>query len=136
MKISTNKPSTSTPATQCDHPSSEEILEFTKQMIGGLAPYLSFGVAQHEAWLKAAIIGATPDFERCVRTATRHVHNADPTEEAAAVIHAGMLYVAARKAGIGPADAGWTVEQAMRVCLPELTEPAAEPPKDEPETDY
>jgi hypothetical protein len=131
MKISTNKPSTSTPATQCDYPSPEECLEFTMQLLGGLAPYLSFGVAQHEAWLKAAIIGATPDFERCVRTARRQVQDTDSGKEAAAVIHAGMLYVAARKAGIGPADAGWTVDQAMRICLPE-----AEPWKDEPETDY
>ena len=130
MKISNPHQSSSGSALQMEDHSPEEILESTKQMIGGLAPYLCFGVAQHEAWIKAAIIGATPDFERCVRTATRHVHNADPTEEAAAVIHAGMLFVAALKAGIDPADAGSIVDEALRMFLP------AELLQGEPLADY
>jgi hypothetical protein len=108
----------------------EEIYESTKQMIGGLAPYLCFGVAQHEAWLKAAIIGATPDDERCVRMATRRLRETDPTTEAVAVIHTGLLFVAALKAGIDPADAGTIVDHALGSFLP------AEAPVSEPAADY
>jgi hypothetical protein len=131
MKISTTHPSSPTAATQRDEPTPEEILEATKQMIGGLAPYLCFGVAQHEAWLKAAIIGATPDHERCVRMATRRLKETDPTHEAASVIHAGMLYIAALKAGVHPGDAGIIVDQAMRMFLP-----AEVPLQGEPAPDY
>ena len=119
MKIHTTTPCNHSSDGQGEPAAPEEILEVTKRMIGGLAPYLCFGVAQHEAWLKAAMIGATPDHGRCARNAETHLRKTDPTLEAAAVIHAGMLYVAARKAGMGPADAGWTIDQAMRMFLPE-----------------
>lgn len=69
------------------------------------------------------MIGGTPDQGRCIRNAETHLRKTDPTLEAAAVIHAGMLYVAARKAGMGPADAGWTIDQAMRMVLPEEEAP-------------
>lgn len=131
MKISTTHPSSPTAAARGDEPTPEEIFESTKQMIGGLAPYLCFGVAQHEAWLKAAIIGASPDHERCVRMATRRLKEIDPTMEAVSVIHAGLLFVAALKAGIDPGDAGIIVDQAMRMFLP-----ADEPLQGEPPTDY
>ena len=131
MKISNPTPSTTRPANQHDEPTPEEILETTKQVTGAIAPYLCFGVAQHEAWLKAAMIGATPDHDRCVRIAENHLRKTDPSREAAEVIHAGMLYVAARKAGISPADAGWTIDQAMRMFLPE-----EDAPVDESATDY
>ena len=73
-----NHPSNNTPASQANHATPDEILDLTKRMLGGLAPYLCFGVAQHEAWLKASMIGATPDHDRCVRLATRHVGAVDP----------------------------------------------------------
>ena len=130
MKISNPHPTT--PATQCDYPTPEQILESTKEMIGGLAPYLCFGVAQHEAWLKAAIIGATPDHDRCVRMAERRLKETDPTKEAVSVIHAGLLFVAALKAGVHPGDAGIIVEKAMRMFLPAETPR----PKESPTTDY
>lgn len=98
-----------------------DILEITKQTLGGIAPYLCFGVAQHEAWLKAVLAGARPDLDRCIRAATRHVQNSDSTDEAAAVVHAGMLFVAALRAGIDPTDAGRLVEDAIRPMLPEMT---------------
>jgi hypothetical protein len=97
--------------------------------IGETMP-VCFGVAQHEAWLKAAIIGATPDHERCVRMATRHLKETDPTHEAVTVIHAGLLFVAALKAGIDPDDAGYIVDHALRIFLP------AEALVGEPATDY
>jgi hypothetical protein len=49
MKISNPTPSTTRPANQHDEPTPEEILETTKQVTGAIAPYLCFGVAQHEA---------------------------------------------------------------------------------------
>ena len=131
MRISNTTPCNHSSDGQEEPATPDEILEVTKRMIGGLAPYLCFGVAQHEAWLKAAMIGATPDHDRCVRIAETHLRKTDPTREAAAVIHAGMLYVAARKAGMGPADAGWTIDQAMQMVLPE-----EESPEGEPATDY
>ena len=130
MKISTPHPFNSSSNGQGEPATPEEILESTKQMIGGLAPYLCFGVAQHEAWLKAAIIGATPDHERCVRTATRRLKESDSTTEAVSVIHAGLLFVAALKAGINPADAGSIVDHALCMFLP------ADALAGEPATDY
>ena len=130
MRISNTHPSNPSSNGQGEPATPEEINESTKQMIGGLAPYLCFGVAQHEAWLKAAIIGATPDHERCVRMATRRLEDTDPTMEAVSVIHAGSLFVAALKAGIDPADAGSIVDHALRIFLP------AEALAGEPATDY
>lgn len=118
MKISTTHPINHSPDGQAEPATPEEILESTKHMIGGLAPYLCFGVAQHEAWLRASIIGASPDHERCVRMAMRRLKETDPTTEAVTVIHAGLLFVAALKAGIDPADAGSIVDHALRVFLP------------------
>jgi hypothetical protein len=130
MKISNIHPANHFTVGQGKPAAPGEILQSTKQMIGGLASYLCFGVAQHEAWLKAAIIGATPDHERCVRMATRRLKETDPTAEAVSVIHAGLLFVAALKAGIDPADAGSIVDHALRIFLP------AEALEGEPPTDY
>lgn len=85
----------------------------TKQMLGGLAPFLSFGVAQHEAWLKAGLSGATLDRDIPVRRASGHVTTADSAMEAVAVVHAGMLLLAALKAGIDPGDAGRMVAEVL-----------------------
>ncbi|MCF7676092.1 MAG: hypothetical protein K9N23_22865 [Akkermansiaceae bacterium] len=131
MRISNTHPSNHSSDGQSEPATPKEIIEVTKRTIGGLAPYLCFGVAQHEAWLKAAMIGATPDHDRCVRMAEHHLRKTDPAQEAVMVIHAGMLYVAACKAGMSPGDIGWTIEQAMRMFLPE-----EEAPEDEPATDY
>jgi hypothetical protein len=130
MRISNSHPSNPSSNSQGEPATPEEIDESTKQMIGGLAPYLCFGVAQHEAWLKAAIIGATPDHERCVRMATRRLKETDQSTEAVSVIHAGLLFVAALKAGIDTAEAGRIVDHALRMFLP------AEALVGEPATDY
>ena len=130
MRISNTHPSNPSSNGQGEPATPEEINESTKQMIGGLAPYLCFGVAQHEAWLKAAIIGAPPDHERCVRMATRRLKETDQSTEAVSVIHAGLLFIAALKAGIDPAEAGRIVDHALRMFLP------AEALVGEAETDY
>lgn len=94
------------PAIQPEDFSIDETVSLTAQMLGGLAPYLSYGVAQHEAMLKAHFIGGVPDKERAMRAAARHVGNVDPTNEAVAAVHSGMMLVAALKSGVHPADAG------------------------------
>jgi hypothetical protein len=123
---------TSATAPQWEDLNPEEIFETTKQMIGNLAPYLCFGVAQHEAWIKTAAIGATPDHDRCVRLAERHLKETDPIKEAVAVIHAGLLLIGALKAGVHPGDAGILVAEAMSLCLP--VEPAS--PQKPTDMDY
>lgn len=90
-----------------------EILDATRRMLGGVAPYICFGVAQHEAWIKTSLIGSTPDLDRCIRKATRHVADVDPTDEAAAAMHAGMLLVAALKSGMAAEDAGVVATDAI-----------------------
>ena len=129
MHIRPNSPSNHTPASPSNHATPDEILDLTTRMLGGLPPYICFGVAQHEAWLKASMIGATPDHDRCVRLATRRVGAVDPSTEAVAVIHAGMLLVAAFKAGIDPGDAGRIVADSMQSILP-MVEIHADPPTD------
>jgi hypothetical protein len=129
MHIRPNNPSNHAPGSQGSHATPDEILDLTKRMLGGLSPYLCFGVAQHEAWLKATMIGATPDHDRCVRLATRHVGAVDPSTEAVAVVHAGMLLVAAFKAGIDPGDAGRIVAESIQTILP-MVEIQADPPTD------
>lgn len=94
------------PADQPETFSIDETVSLTAQMLGDLAPYLSYGVAQHEAMLKAHFIGGVPDKERAMRAAARHVENVDPTTEAVAAVHSGMMLVAALKAGIHAEDAG------------------------------
>lgn len=84
----------------------EEIIRCIREMLGDLAPLLAFGVAQHEALLKATFIGATPDLQRSIEIATRHIEQIDPTDEAVAAIISGMLLVAALKAGVYAGDAG------------------------------
>ena len=115
--------------------SREQILESTKQMLGGLSPYLCFGVAQQEALLKATLVGATPDHDRSVRMATRHVESVDPDTEATAVVHAGMMFVAALKAGVHPADAGVCASEAVSVLFG-VEETPKEPDDEEPDMDY
>jgi hypothetical protein len=132
MKIShTHHPNSASALQREDHPP-EEIFETTKEMIGGLAPYLCFGVAQHEAWIKTAIIGATPDHDRCIRMAERRLKETDSSKEAVSVIHAGLLLIGALKAGVHPADAGVLVAEAMRMFLPAEPATAREPA----DTDY
>ena len=75
------------------------------------------------------MIGATPDHDRCVRLATRHVAAVDPSTEAVAVVHAGMLLVAAFKSGIDPGDAGRIVAESIQTILP-MVEIQADPPTD------
>ena len=134
MKIHhTHQPTTAT-APQWEDLNPEEIFETTKQMIGNLAPYLCFGVAQHEAWIKTAAIGATPNHDRCVRLAERHLKETDPIKEAVAVIHAGLLLIGALKAGVHPGDAGILVAEAMSLCLPVAVEPAS--PQEPTDMDY
>lgn len=87
-------------------PEPEEIIRFIRMMLGDIAPVISFGVAQQEALLKASFIGATPDLERSIEIATRHMAHVDPTDEAVATIIAGMMLVAALKSGVHAADAG------------------------------
>ncbi len=132
MIIKPNQP-TQPPANQPETLNLEEIIDATKTMLGGLPPYLSFGVAQHEALLKATLAGANPDHERSIRTATRHVENTDPSNEAVALVHAGMVLVGALKAGVHPADAGVLASETIYTILG-LGEEADEP--DEPDTDY
>ena len=115
--------------------SREEILEATKQMLGGLSPYLCFGVAQQEALLKASLLGATPDLDRSVRTATRHVESVDPATEATAVVHAGMMFVAALKAGVHPADAGICASEAVSLLFG-VEETPEEPAAEQLDMDY
>ena len=129
MHIRPNNPSNHTPASPSNHATPDEILDTTKRMLDGLAPYLCFGVTQHEAWLKTSLIGATPDHDRCVRMATRRVGAVDPSTEAVAVVHAGMLLVAAFKAGIDPGDAGVIVAESIQTILP-MVEIKADPPTD------
>ena len=129
MHIRPNNPTNHTPASPSNHATLDEILDLTKRMLGGLTPYLCFGVAQHEAWLKTTMIGATPDHDRCVRLATRHVGAVDPSTEAVAVVHAGMLLVAALKAGIDSSDAGRIVAESIQTILP-MVEIHANPPTD------
>ena len=106
MTINRHHQSNHPPAIQPEAISIDETVSLTAQMLGDLAPYLSYGVAQHEALLKAHLIGAVPDIERSMRTAARHIESVDPSTEAVAVVHSGMVFVAALKAGIRAEDAG------------------------------
>jgi len=87
-------------------PEPDEILKHTRELIGGIAPFISFGIAQEEALLKASFIGATPDLDRSIQQANCHMASVDKNDEAVAAIHAGMMLVAALKSGVHPADAG------------------------------
>ena len=87
-------------------PGPEEILKHTRELLRGITPFISFGIAQEEALLKASFIGATPDLDRSIQQATRHTATVDQSDEAVAAVHAGMMLVAALKAGVHPADAG------------------------------
>lgn len=98
-------------------PGNRKIFESTKRMIGGLAPQLSFGVAQRDAVLRASMAGATLDYGRSVCAANRHINSRDPGFDAVAVVHAGMAFVAALRAGASPSDAGVCVAEALSKLL-------------------
>lgn len=95
-------------------PSDAEIFESTKRRIGALAPYLSFGVAQQEAIVKASLAGAPLDYSQSVQAANHHINTADPSIDAVAVVHAGIAFVGALRAGVSPADLGICVTEALR----------------------
>ena len=101
------------PTDQQQSPSEAELFESTKLMIGGLAPYLSFGVALQAALVKASLAGVSLDYEGSVRAAIHHISSGDPAVDAVAVVHAGMAFVGALRAGVSPADAGICVTEAL-----------------------
>ena len=102
------------PADEQHISSDGEIFESTKQRIGALAPYLSFGVAQQEALVKASLAGVPLDYCQSVHAANRQISKADPAIDAVAVVHAGIAFVGALKAGVSPTDLGTCVTDALR----------------------
>lgn len=113
MNTNHHSDSDKAPVDRHELPGNREIIESTKRMIGGLAPKLSFGVALQEALLRASRVGATPDYGRSVCVANRYINSSDPAFDAVAVVHAGIAFVAALRAGVAPSDAGICVTESL-----------------------
>jgi len=90
-----------------------EIIETTSRMLGGLAPYLIHGIAQHQAWLYAVTLGVNPEDSEIAM----HLDDIDPSIEAVSVVHAGMVFLAALKVGLTPKEAGETAVQTISGIL-------------------
>jgi hypothetical protein len=100
-----------------ENPTPAEMFESTKRLVGNLAPFLSFGMAQQEALTRAAIIDGSVTYEQTVHYANRHLNSNDPAIDAVAVVHAGMTFVGILRAGVSPANAGICTVEALHGLL-------------------
>ena len=96
-----------------DAASPSAIIEATSRILGAFAPYLTEGIAHHQAWLYAAMLGVRPDESELALS----LEDIEPRTEAVAAVHAGMVLLAALKVGLSPEEAGETATEAISGIL-------------------
>lgn len=98
-------------------PSNAEIFESAKQMIGDLAPFISFGVGVQEAATRAAMSHGDLDYPQSVHAGNQHLNSRDPAIDAVAVLQVGMSFLGMLRAGVSPSDAGICAFDANQAFL-------------------
>lgn len=98
-------------AAQVEQPA--EIISGTTKMLGGLIPYVSHGIEQQRVWLELAGFVELADDNQTIRAMKRIPDHA----QAVAAFHAGIMLVAALKAGADDESAGIVASDAVRGLL-------------------